>query len=230
LHPNYYQNARLSRAFAGGGLACGCVDPGDPFPHSISIGAIGFTVKIERASRLKIGRGGVELLEEIVRGSIVTGHQGGTATTEEFEKLAHEYDHLDIENPAERITARRRWADRLGDLALRLRLARSTLSTSKSEGKLVASATAIVLSPMSRDLAALEKAAETANFNFTRYRIVLALAPSLSRPGISADTLGRIKVILNNVENRPTAQTEPSLLRIIDKTRAAVSDLITSAN
>ena len=142
-----------------------------------------------------------------------------------FERLAHEYDKLEITDPSKRAEARSRLADRLGQLTLKLRLPRPALSQSLSEGKLVALATAVALRPMASDLAALERAANTANFNFTRYRIVLALIPVLTRPAVGSETLDRVEGVLTAVADRPNATTDESLWRLINRTGATVAEL-----
>ena len=183
-----------------------------------------FSEKIRRASRLKLTLSGLELAEEVARGAI-KAYTAAEEPEREFERLAVEYDKLNIADASKRVEARFRLADQLGQLALILRLPRPALSQSLSEGKLVALATAAALEPMANDLAALERAANTANFMFTRYRIVLALIPVLTRPAIGRETLGRVEVILTAVEARPNATTNDSLQRLIDRTRTTVAEL-----
>jgi hypothetical protein len=186
--------------------------------------------KMDRSSRVKIGgKLGIELAEEVVRGHISLGHGSATATLQDFERHAEEYDKLRISDEAERVAERRRLADRLGSLALQLRLGREGLAQSHSEGQLVALATSIVLKPMGRDLASLEKAAKTANFNFTRYRMVLALTPTLARPNVNAQILRRVGAVLDDVETRPNVETAPALQRLIERTRAAIPELLASS-
>jgi hypothetical protein len=194
------------------------------FRKQLSLLISAFSTKIERSTRISIGgKRGIELIEEVVRGSIVTS--GGATTQERFEALALEYDDLRIGGNEERVEARHKLANQLGDLAVKLRLARGALSDSNSEGKLVALATAALLKPMPRDITTLAKASEKANFNFTRYRIVLSVTPTLARADVSASTLDTVDAILNNVEHRPDVATDPPLQRLIEKTRAAVDDL-----
>src|SRR5882757_7765517 len=177
-----------------------------------------------RLNRIKAGKVVIELAEEIARGAIVRGAPDVTPKTDsplqEFDQLAKQYDELSIESYSERVDARRRLADRLGALAVELRLPRVELSESSSEGKLVALATAAMLTPKTRDILALEKAAQRANFNFTRYRIALALVPTLARPDVGARTLERVREVLDEIEQRSPAPTHESLQRIIDRVRA----------
>lgn len=186
-----------------------------------------FSEKLKRSSRLKLKMLGLELAEEVARGT-VKGQISNEAVKEpekEFERLAVEYDKLDIADRVERAEARFKLADQLGQLALKLRLPRAAMAQSISEGKLVALATAAALRPMASDLAALETAAQAANFNFTRYRIALALIPILARPVVGRETLTRVESILTNVEDRPNATTDEALQRLIDRTRATVAEL-----
>jgi hypothetical protein len=187
--------------------------------------------KIERATRVKFTRSGFELADEILRNSIAPAVTRPTAVTPaerqgEFERLVGEYNTLNIADEAERIAARRRLADRLGELAISLNLARNTLAERDDEGRLVALATAVVQRPMAADLATLEKAAQCANFNFTRYRILLALVSALSqRRSMTAGNYRQAENVLTQVEHRPDAPTTPSLQRLIDSTRATLADM-----
>ncbi len=185
--------------------------------------------KIRRAKNLTIGgKAGLSLAEEIIRGNILPDNTTTTAAQDlpaEFEQLAAKYDDIGINDLAERVAARHRLADRLGRLAITLKLPRGALSEALSEGKLVALATMAVLKPMAGDLTAIKRASETAKFNFTRYRLVLALVPTLSKTVVGAETLDRAEVILHTIEDRADATTDPSLQRLIDKTRLMVSAL-----
>lgn len=169
--------------------------------------------KIDRASRLKLGgKAGLELVEEIVRGSIISGQSSRTATVEEFEKLATQYNEMKITDEAERVAERQRLADRLGELALHLNIKRSEIPQNASEAHLVAIATAMALRPMARgDLDTLEKAARISDYNFTRYRIVLALAPMLARPKIGARALRRIGIVLARYRGGQTERIDSSV-------------------
>jgi hypothetical protein len=163
----------------------------------------------------------------VARGTI-KGQETNETTEEpekEFDRLAVEYDNLNLADRAKHVEARFKLADRLGQLALKLRLPRPAMAQSTSEGRLVALATATALRPMASDLAALETAAHTANFNFTRYRIVLGLIPTLAKPVVGRETLTRAESILADVEARPKATTDESLQRLIDRTRATVAEL-----
>jgi len=187
------------------------------------------TLKVDRASRTKLLKGMIDLVDEVAKASVSSDRSGGPPSgqdpAQEFEALAKEYDALDDPDYKSRVATRRRQADRLGELAASLKLPRAALAESTSEGKLVALATAAVLKPMTNDFAALEKAAETANFNFTRYRLALAIVPTLSKAAVSAKLLRRAAKILDSIEHRPNAETDASLQRRIDGLRAMVASL-----
>lgn len=155
-------------------------------------------MKLGQAEKVPIGKDGLTLIGTIARQNILTGpssrqvpRQGSHAQVErlglpgenervEFARLVAEYGACDIPELADRIRAWRRLADRLGELALSLSLDRRDLAASGVEGRVVAMATAVILSPRAGDLAILDDAAERAEYNFTRYRIVLALPPALT--------------------------------------------------
>lgn len=84
---------------------------------------------------------------------------------------------------------------------------------------MVAVATAVILNPRADDLFVLNEAAKRAGYNFTRYRIVLALPPALT---VEHDTEGMRLALsaLGRAEGQPNA--DGSLLGLIQATRRVV--------
>lgn len=177
--------------------------------------------KIERSKTVKIAKI-IELAEEVARGAAVPkmGQDDKIIgnKVDEFEKLAKAYDELHIADYNQRVSERERLVARLTAIAIDLDLKRGALAEQKSEGKLVTLASLILNRPLPNDINYLEKASQTASFRFTRYRIVLATLPTLSRPVLTTKTINRVEFVLNNVENKPEAPDE-ILQRLIDKFR-----------
>lgn len=195
-------------------------------------------VKLGQADQISIGKDGLTLISTITRQSIAGGSGAkGSARLglpappkllappvederAEFDRLVGEYGTCDIPDLAERIRVRMGLADRLGQLALTLSLDRGELSASGVEGRMVALATAVILDPRPGDLALLEDAAKRANYNFTRYRIVLALPPALTVDhGAEATRLALS--VLTAAEARPN--TDGNLRSLIEATRRVIS-------
>ncbi|MDQ0467641.1 hypothetical protein [Labrys wisconsinensis] len=188
-----------------------------------------------RSRRIKYKGFGValELAGEIAQDTVkqrtsIEPAANSESAEREFEALAVAYRDLKIADPAQRAAERRRLADRLGGLAIALRIDRHKLSTGH-EGERVALATAVLLSPARGDLGHLLSAASPPSgsslFRFTGYRIVLALTPTLSHERVGKGQLDRVEKILNVVEQNANAATDEPLQTLIDRTRAVVEEM-----
>lgn len=193
-------------------------------------------VKLGQAEKVSIGKDGLTLISTIARQNVLPAAPRReamlsrpsvaglpTPPTEdeaaEFDRLVEEYGNCDIADLAERVRARRRLADRLGELAISLSFDRRALATSGVEGRMVALATAVILSPRAGDLSVLDMAAQRAVYNFTRYRIVLALPPALTvEHGAEATRLALS--VLHNAEAKQNA--DANLRSLIEATRKAI--------
>jgi hypothetical protein len=174
--------------------------------------------------KLKIGTVALELAREISRTPAVRLNSGASQdTSEKFDETAKLYDELHVEDPEKHVAERHRLADELGRLAAVLRLRRPALAERNDEGALVALATLAINSPEVGDLELLRKIATTARFNFTRYRILLGLLPSLTRDPSNKKVLKSSKSILRDVE--VSGNVSPSLQRLIDKTETLITSL-----
>lgn len=184
--------------------------------------------KIQYATRIKIGKTGIELAEIISQRSIIARAIPAGKTNEQmlsdFEQLSKDYGSVNDPDLRTRVATRTDIADRLGELGLQLKLSRVGLSESNLEGKLVALATMIIRKPTSADLACLERAAKIANYRFTRYRLLLALLPTLSNPALTSNILLRMEKVINSVEDRQDRPDQP-LQDLIDRTRNAIADM-----
>lgn len=194
-------------------------------------------VKLGQAERVSIGKDGLTLISTIARQNVLAAspsHRGVGPTgpnaaglpkapiedpAAEFERLVGDYGSCNIPDLAERIRTRRRLADRLGELALSLRLNRRDLAASGVEGRIVALATAVILSPQANDLVTLDVAAQRADYNFTRYRIVLALPPALTIEH-DGNATGLALSVLTHAGARPN--TDSDLRSLIEATRKAI--------
>lgn len=194
-------------------------------------------VKLGQAERVSIGKDGLTLISTIARQNVLGGSPSnreprralsvtaGLAVPPaedhraEFDRLVGEYGACHIPDLTERIRTRRRLSDRLGELALSLALDRGQLATSGVEGRMVAAATAVILEPRAGDLAILDGAAKRASYNFTRYRIVLALPPALTVEHDAEATRLALSV-LKRTEAQPNA--DGNLLSLVQATRRVI--------
>jgi hypothetical protein len=146
--------------------------------------------KVGEANRIKLRVAGTvfEMASRMTRASVAptSKTQAGESDRDEFDRLAREYQDLDIADLQERVEQRFKLADRLGELATSLDLPRKKLANG-NEGELVALATAAVLEPEARDLAVLRVAAARVHFKFTAYRLVLTV-PNLAKNDLRSPT------------------------------------------
>lgn len=195
------------------------------------------SLKLGQAEQISIGKDGLTLVSTIARQNILGSDAlaqrpsqaspavlGTVASSiederQEFDRLVQEYDACKIPDIAERIRARRRLADRLGALALSLAIDRKELAMSGQEGRMVALATAVILSPGAGDLEHLRSAVGQAKFNFTRYRIVLALPPALTADN-SAEAVQLALSVLTAAEAHPN--TDANLRGLVQATRRVI--------
>jgi len=185
------------------------------------------SVRIAEANKIKLKIGSVvlELAREIARPPAVSRKRAddGSDTREKFDEIAKQYVDLKIEDDAERAEKRRALVEELERLAQVVGVDRDALVKIGNEGAMVTVATLAIDDPQSGDIDLLEKISKKAKFNYTRYRIVLALLPFLEKNLSDAKMLDKAEVILRNVERAD--RVSPSLQRLIDKTGAVVSSL-----
>ncbi|KQU08040.1 hypothetical protein [Rhizobium sp. Leaf453] len=173
--------------------------------------------------KLKIGTVALELAREIARPPAVSRKVLGQvgSTIERFDALAKMYDEVSIEDETLRVAERKRLADELARLASTLSIRRADLAERPDEGAMVTLATLAIDNPSDDDLSLLQKVALTARFNFTRYRILLGILPSIARVPYDKNVRVRAETIIRSVE--ATGSVSPSLQRLIDKTRTVLS-------
>ncbi|MCV0426218.1 MAG: hypothetical protein K5905_12145 [Roseibium sp.] len=175
--------------------------------------------------KLKIGSVALDLAHEISRAPAAA--QKEIAAPEDikqhFDELVRSYDELSIVDEVDRVAERQKLSGELGRLAEALSISRSELANRPEEGAMVTLATLAINSWMENDLNLLCKIASKAQFNFTRYRIVLGLLTSLARNPSENNVRSKAEAILLSVES--TKPVSPSLQRLIDKTRTVVVTL-----
>lgn len=185
--------------------------------------------KLGEANRIKFRVAGMvfEMASQMTRASIAptSKTRAGESDRDEFDRLAREYHDLAIADLQERVAQRFKLADRLGDLAVSLDLPRKKLANG-NEGEIVALATAAIMQPKTRDLAALRVAARRVRFKFTAYRLVMTV-PNLAKDDLRSATLARLEEMLKDIEENSKSKEDADLQELIDTTRQTFADLRT---
>jgi hypothetical protein len=184
--------------------------------------------KVHESRNIKLRGAGLvfEMASQVARASIAPTSKTNAAESDkdEFDRLAREYQGLDIADLKERVAQRFKLADRLGELAVSLELPRKNLA-SGNEGELVALATAAVMQPKARDLTNLQVAAKRVAFKFTAYRLVLAIPTLANEDNLRQATIARLEEMLTDIGKNSKSNEDPDLQELIDTTRHTLADL-----
>lgn len=200
--------------------------------------------KIDRAQEFSLGKDGIKFTDQLAEVSlrlaatevrqdnikaVVFEGQSSVANREqakvELDRLAAEYVGLNIADYGLRVEKRSELADRMSKLVITFALDRNTLVNEEDEGHLVALATAVLVEPKREDVALLEKSSKKADFNFTRYRIVLALSVLIARRLVGAGEKAAMTNLLSNVRHSRTHKADTSLLIVIRQAEKMIENL-----
>lgn len=187
--------------------------------------SLSFRIAEANKIKLKIGSVALDLAHEIARTPAASPRKAATISdlNKDFDKLVKRYDELSIDDESDRVAERQKLSEELGRLAAALSIPRTELANRPQEGAMVALATLTINFWTKDDLDLLGKIASKAQFNFTRYRIVLGLLTSIARAPSEKGVRLKAKAILRDVETAATVST--SLKSLIEKTQTVLSVL-----
>ena len=185
-------------------------------------------VRVDQAANIKIKMAGLglELAGLVVKRNgagarPLTVDKPDETPLQEFERLLAEYEAVNSPERARRVERRNQLADRMGQLARQLKLARSALAEGP-DVKIAALATVIIIEPKKSDLSHLSKAAQNVQYKFSGYRLVLALLAFIATFPLSPKSLALAVALLDDVETRTSAADDDDLSAIIEHTRRLI--------